>query len=525
MGRSKHALAAAIAVLLYATSAAAVDHTVPGRITVVKPGKIAKFVAKPGPFTLPAAGGNEDPQLHGAELQLIDTSDGGAGHVIYKLPAAGWRGLGNPTGSRGYKYRGSLTGDPNCQIVFISDKIIKGVCKGVGVTLNTPFFGDEAIILGIPAGTAAGVPAGTSAVRYCAQFGGTTSRNDARGLKRKNAPAPAQCGHQPGTPTPTNTPTVAGTATNTPTITLTPTATPIVPTGTPTMSQPMVYHDCTLANGSHLEINAQAFPLSVNTTGKLRIGLAGLGGAGGIAPADCQIDHIDPINIPSIGFVCVEPAPGCNLGTADCNGGTALGVDLRANGNVGTCTSPTTGNADCANTCASFCASTGRNYLSSGCTARCSESERACTSDDECSNVDEGSCNGPDPVQDNQHDICQCQCLNLGAGAAGGAGEFQCQLGANINVENNAPCGDGDIKVAVGRTCIPVTTATATTQVNNANFSANSVPSSPASNTGARIACSAIGGNNVTGLGLRGCANFFGSTLGDLAVELFSDCQ
>ena len=220
--------------------------------------------------------------------------------------------------------------------------------------------------------------------------------------------------------------------------------------------------------------------------GALRVGPPS-GGAGGIAPTTCEIDHIDPINIPSIGYVCVQPAPGCPLGEADCDAGTALGVDLRANGNVGACTSPTTGNADCADTCASFCAGTGRNYRSSGCTGRCSDSERGCTDDDTCSNVDEGSCNGPDPVSASQKNICQCQCINLGAGAPGGAGELQCQLGANINVESNAPCGDGDIKVAIGRTCIPLTTATAATQVNNANFSANSVPSrAPASNTGTR---------------------------------------
>jgi hypothetical protein len=61
--------------------------------------------------------------------------------------------------------------------------------------------------------------------------------------------------------------------------------------------------------------------------------------------------------------------------------------------------------------------------------------------------------------------------------------------------------------------------------VNNANFSANSVPSSPASNTGTRLACSTIAADDTTGLKVRGVANFFGSTLGDLAVELFADCQ
>lgn len=523
MGRSKQGWIIAGAIASLASGAAAVDHAVPGRVTVVKAGTIAKFVAKPGPFTLPIAGGPEDPQLHGAELRINDTG-GNAGSVLYRLPAVGWRGLGNPTGSRGYKYRGSLAADPNCQIVYISDKVIKGICKG-GVTLTPPFFGDEAIVLGIPAGTAGlGIPAGTAAVRYCAQFGGATARNDARGLKRKNAPAPPACAAPPATPTAAGTAADTPTPTLTPPPTLTPTATSTRPTATPTETIAVAMHTCPLGTGSHLEINSQAFPLNVNSDGALRIGLAPAG-ANGVAVATCEIDHIDPINIPSVGYVCIKPAPGCDVGRADCDGGTALGVDLRANGNVGTCASPTTGNADCAATCTTFCASGGRNYLSSGCTGRCSASERACTKDETCANAGEGMCNGPDPVADNRKNICQCQCLNLGAGAPGGAGELQCQLGADINVESNAPCGDGDVTVVVGRTCIPLTTATASTQVNNANFSANSVPTSPASNSGSRIACSAIDGDDTSGLQLRGVANFFGSTIGDLAVELFSNCQ
>jgi hypothetical protein len=217
MGRSTPAVAVLGITLFCAPQVGAVDYTIPGRIAVVKTVKIAKFVAKPGPFTLPAPGGSHDPQLHGAELSVFDTGASG-GAVLYTLPAAGWRGLGSPTGSRGYKYRGSLANDPTCTIVFINDKVIKGVCKGAGVTLTPPFAGDEAIILGVPAGTGGiGVPAGTSAVRYCAQFGGTTSRNDIRGLKRKRATAPPACAPPPPPPF---TPTVAGTATNTPTITL-----------------------------------------------------------------------------------------------------------------------------------------------------------------------------------------------------------------------------------------------------------------------------------------------------------------
>lgn len=510
----------------------AADQLLPGRITVVKAGKLAKFVSKGGPFVLPAPGSDGDPTQHGAELHLFDTG-GGAGSVAYPLLRTGWSGLGNPAGSRGYKYRGAAAGDTTCKVILVTPKVIKGVCKGAGVTLTPPFAGAEALVLGLPAGTTAGLAAGTAAAitRYCATYGGETVRNDYRGLKRKHAPAPSACAEPPPPPTPTGVPGTP-THTRTPTVTLTPSLT-FTPTATPTITPiqptptaaPVVFHSCPLISGgsaSHLEINAAAFPLSVNTTGELRIGLAA---GADLTTASCEIDHIDPINIPAIGFVCIEPASGCDLGVADCNAGTPLGVDLRANGNIGPCPSQTTGNADCAASCASFCASGGRNYLSSGCTARCSDSERPCTEDDACAAVDEGACNGPESMSASQMDVCQCQCIDLRAGPAGGAGELQCQLGANINVENAAPCGDGDIKVAIGRTCIPLTSATATTQVNNANFGSNSVPSSPASNTGTRRTCAAINAGNTSGLKMRGVTNFFGSTLGDLAVELFSDCQ
>src|SRR2546427_212225 len=47
----------------------------------------------------------------------------------------------------------------------------------------------------------AGVVLTSGADRYCAEFGGTTLRNDAGFVKRKDAPAPASC---PSTTTTTN---------------------------------------------------------------------------------------------------------------------------------------------------------------------------------------------------------------------------------------------------------------------------------------------------------------------------------
>lgn len=166
----------------------------PGKIHLVKPDKLAKFVAKskaiePDTFDLPAAGGAEDPTIHGATLVFADLGLSG-GSVAYELDASGWTALGNPPGAKGYKYKSK---DDNtvalpkeaCTIVLIKEKVIKGVCKKSSVTLNTPYAGVAAINLGIPGGS--------SAIEYCWEFGGETKKNDTVALKRKDAPAPGNC--------------------------------------------------------------------------------------------------------------------------------------------------------------------------------------------------------------------------------------------------------------------------------------------------------------------------------------------
>jgi hypothetical protein len=150
----------------------------------VKPNTLAKFVAKPATgdaFALPVA----DPITEGGTLRVFDVGTA-AGDDTYTLavgtPPLGWKGLGNPPGSKGYKYRGAGTpGDP-CKVVLVKEKVIKGVCKGTGVTLAPPFAGDLVIVLSL----------GTSDV-YCARFGGDEPKNDSTITKRKNAAAPGAC--------------------------------------------------------------------------------------------------------------------------------------------------------------------------------------------------------------------------------------------------------------------------------------------------------------------------------------------
>ncbi|MFN8641941.1 MAG: M28 family peptidase [Candidatus Binatia bacterium] len=170
----------------------ALDLTIPAKVGMVKPGKMAKLVSKPAtPFGLPAPGSADDPTQGGAQLTFFDTALGGAGSAAFTLGAAGWTGLGNPAGSKGYKYKG---GDDTpagaCSVVLVKRTVIKAVCKGVAVTIMPPFASTLGVNLALPAGTA-------TARRYCAELGGSEARNDASQLKRTDAPAPGACAAVP----------------------------------------------------------------------------------------------------------------------------------------------------------------------------------------------------------------------------------------------------------------------------------------------------------------------------------------
>jgi hypothetical protein len=170
---------------------AGVTELLPGLVTMVRPGKVARFVAKPSTgdtFALPAG----DPLTVGASLRIFDVG-ATAGDNTYALPAGtpslGWKGFGSPDGSKGYRYRGAGTPTDPCKLVIIREKVIKGLCVGSAITLSPPFDGEVGVILTI----------GTID-RYCAQFGGDEAQNDATRTKRKYAPAPGACpdGGSPG---------------------------------------------------------------------------------------------------------------------------------------------------------------------------------------------------------------------------------------------------------------------------------------------------------------------------------------
>ncbi len=181
------------------------DELMPGRVVLIRNGVLAKFVARaPVVFDLPDASNN--PIAEGASLTIFDT--GGSASDTYTLPAGtGWRGLGSPPGSKGYKYKGTGSITDPCRVVLVKQKIVKAVCKGAGVQMVTPFSGDVMIMLAV----------GTDTKNYCARFGGAVVRNDATLLKAKNAPAPASC--TPTTTTTSSSTINTGTATSTSTST------------------------------------------------------------------------------------------------------------------------------------------------------------------------------------------------------------------------------------------------------------------------------------------------------------------
>ena len=142
---------------------------------------LAQFVARGDvAFTLPSS----DVVAEGGSIRFFDTG-ATAGDDTYALPAGSrWRGLGNPAGSRGYRYRGAGDAADPCTVVLIRERVIKATCRGDGVTLRPPFTGDIGIVLTLGPGITD---------RYCARFGGDEARNDSTLTKRRNAPAPVSC--------------------------------------------------------------------------------------------------------------------------------------------------------------------------------------------------------------------------------------------------------------------------------------------------------------------------------------------
>ena len=183
------AIALCATAIVSASAAHATDTLIPGKINIIKDTKLTKMVAKPvGTFTVPAPLSSGDPTLTGGSLAVADTGDSNGFFTSLPVQAAplGWKGLGNPAGSNGYKYKGTGTGGDPCKIVLVKETVIKFVCKDDQL-LNPPLTGNSSIKLQL----------GTDQF-YCAEFGGTEVKNTASIFKRKEASAPSACSSPSG---------------------------------------------------------------------------------------------------------------------------------------------------------------------------------------------------------------------------------------------------------------------------------------------------------------------------------------
>jgi len=113
------------------------------------------------------------PTQAGMLLGILDTGTGN--EVIGFLGPEQWHGLGNPPGSKGFRFRGGPN-DP-CRTIRLTPTRLRMRCPRYGIP--PPVIGDLRIRLTV----------GTGLMRYCASFGGTTVRNDSSRFRRIDAPA------------------------------------------------------------------------------------------------------------------------------------------------------------------------------------------------------------------------------------------------------------------------------------------------------------------------------------------------
>jgi hypothetical protein len=272
-------------------------------------------------------------------------------------------------------------------------------------------------------------------------------------------------------------------------------------------------------SSSSLRIVTQTVPLPpLAPSGAIDINCGSEDPGTGKAACDCELQLLDPILISAIGFICFtpgDPNDPCQTGEIDCDGGNALDVDMQSDHSIGICT----GNVECAAQCAAYCAPA--QVFNSACESFCvggPNDRNPCTDDSDCPG---GSCPGTPP----HGPTCQCDCVMIDGGPSDPGG-LQCNVSANIDVEIAVPCGDGDVLIAAGQRCIPLTTETVTSQMHNTNNSPGKdfpIPAFTAS--GAAIDCSTLATGATTGLSLVGAVNSFDSNIGDLQSQIVFTCQ
>lgn len=199
-------LALVASVLFLPMAAYAIDVPVPGRTGRVrfdkKTGDLKVNESKSKPlkgqtFVLPAAGSADDPRIVGGSFLRCQLGDSCS---TIALPSGGWIGLGNPAGSKGYKYIGAGTPADPCVKVLLKKSVINVKCKGPGgidPSFTLPVAPDsvsDELVLGT--------------IRYCNRFDPPYQKDGGQDpiwkakVSGKDATAPASCPIVVPTPTP-----------------------------------------------------------------------------------------------------------------------------------------------------------------------------------------------------------------------------------------------------------------------------------------------------------------------------------
>lgn len=131
------------------------------------------------------------PTASGATLALFEAAcDGGGPDAVCSvattsgdiaLDAANWRALGNPPGSRGFRYQGASSGGDGVRSVLYRNR---GIAVRAGKAWPwQPAGGHDLTVLRLQVGDR----------QYCSEFGGNAAADQPGHLLLRNAPAPAEC--------------------------------------------------------------------------------------------------------------------------------------------------------------------------------------------------------------------------------------------------------------------------------------------------------------------------------------------
>jgi hypothetical protein len=147
--------------------------------------------AKDGTLVTPPAGGAGDPTTSGGTLQLVNPTT--LETATIPLPAAGWVGLGNPPGARGYRYSDPQGTLGPCSRVKIGAGSLTARCSGrlgpIPFSLDEPSQGTLALSLELGAAAPQCLVFGGGIVRDA----GTADPGPDGSFFARNAP-PAQAG-------------------------------------------------------------------------------------------------------------------------------------------------------------------------------------------------------------------------------------------------------------------------------------------------------------------------------------------